>query len=196
MKILINAISVTLLLGGCATPHIPLSQVAFDQAVSVTSEKTAKVWLVHGDVSGSGGSALAPAGSTFIPIPTGPQPHLQFNIEDQGIFVDSFKNELQRLKLFRTALNGDSPESADIGIKLIFARTYHNRGLQEYTLDVVMEIAGGKKPFLKKYHVISSEDDSWWEKMSTNASEGKTKAGNMLIKQLIPDVEAYVAGNR
>jgi hypothetical protein len=196
MKILINAILLALLLGGCATPHIPLSRVAFDQAVSVTSEKTAKVWLVPGDVSGSGGLTLVPAGSIALPIPTGPQPHLQFNVEDQRIFVDSFKNELQRLKLFRTALDGDSPESADIGIKLRFTRTYHNRGMQEYTLDVVMEIAGGKKPFLKQYHVISSEYDSWWEKMNTNASEGKTKAGNILIKQLIPDVEAYVAENR
>ena len=192
---LLTAILVALVLGGCATPHVPLTPVSFSGAVSVTSAKTAKVVLSSGAVRGSGSTTLMPAGSILIPVSSGPHPHLQFNVEDQKIFVDSFRSELQRLRIVRAANGEASGERADLNIQLIFAQTFHNPNMQQYTLDVAMEIVGGKKPFLRQYRVISSEGDSWWEKMNTDASEGKAKAGQKLMQRLIPDVAAYVAEN-
>ena len=196
MKTLLATTFLVLLVSACATPHVPLAPVTFDQSASVSSDKTVKVHLVSGAVRGSAGSTLMPVGTIFVPISTGPYPHLQFNVEDQRVFVDSFRNELQRLKVFRAALEDRSVETADFAIQVIFAQTFHNPNHQEYTLDVVMEMAGGAKPFLKQYRVVSSEGDSWWEKMNTNASEGKIKAGKKLLRQLIPDVETYIAKSR
>lgn len=63
-------------------------------------------------------------------------------------------------------------------------------------LDVVMEIVGGAKPFMKQHRVVSSDGDSLWQTLNTNASEGKAKAATKLMKQLIPDVAAYIEQNR
>jgi hypothetical protein len=49
---------------------------------------------------------------------------------------------------------------------------------------------------MKQYRVVSSESDSVWQKLNTNASEGKAKAATKLIKQLIPDVAAYIEQSR
>jgi hypothetical protein len=177
---------------GC-TPQIVLSPVAYEGGATVTSERTARVELVSGAVRGGSGTTVVPAGTILIPIATGPYPHLQFNAEDQRIFADSFRSELQRLRIFRSTV--DEKPDADYRIQLIFARTYHNPRDHEYTLDVVMEIAGGRNPFLKQYRIVSSEGDPWWERMNTNAGEGKVKAGKRLMRLLIPDIEAYVAEN-
>jgi hypothetical protein len=92
----------------------------------------------------------------------------------------------------REALDVANATTADYGIQLIFAQTIHNPDGQVYMLDVVMEIVGGGKPFLKQYRVVSNEGDSFWERMNTSASEGKSKAAAKLMHQLIPDVAAYI----
>lgn len=178
-----------LLVTGCSAP---LKPVTVDQPVTVTSDARVAVALQSGAVRGATGTALLPAGNILIPIATGPNPELQFNQADQRAFVTSFRGELERLKVVREALDVASATTADYGIQLIFAQTIHNPQGQVYMLDVVMEIVGGEKPFLKQYRVVSSEGDSFWQRMSTNASEGKSKAATKLMNQLIPDVAAYV----
>ena len=44
--------------------------------------------------------------------------------------------------------------------------------------------------------MISSEGDSTWTRLSTNATEGKARAAARLLKLLIPDVAAYIQQNR
>lgn len=79
---------------------------------------------------------------------------------------------------------------------MIFSQTFHTLEYQEYTLDVVMEIAGGRVPFMRQYQVVSSEKDSLWTKLNTTAFEGKAKAVKLLLEKLIPDIEAYIAANK
>jgi len=180
-------------LTGCASP-IPLNNITYDKAVTVTSTKVARVSVISGAVRGSGSSTLIPIGTTFIPIASGPNVALHFNAEDQQAFGESLRTELVRTGLLRKA-NVDASltsTSPDLVINVLFPQTYHLPHWQEYTLDVVMEIQGGSIPLLKQYQVISSEKDSIWEKMNTTAYEGKAKAVKLLLERLIPDIEEYV----
>jgi len=162
---LLTVIALVFFLGACATPHAPLTPVSFSGPMHVTSDKTAKIRLASGAIRGSRDIGLIFVGTTPVPIPRGPYPHLQFNEEVQRIFVESFRGELQRLQIFRAAFDDSSEELSELDVQFTFAQTFHNPNRQEYTLDVVMEITGGKTPFTRKYHVISSEGDSWWEKI-------------------------------
>jgi hypothetical protein len=187
------SIFLSLVLAACAAP---LKPVSYDQPVAVTSDLSAAVALQAGVVRGSSGTGIVPAGTLFVPIATGPTPHLHFNTEDQRAFVASFRGELARLKLVREAIDASAGSNADIGIQLIFAQTFHNPNGHVYMLDVVMEIIGGKTSFLRQYKVVSNEGDSFWQRMNTNAAEGKAKAAAKLMNQLIPDVAAYIEQNR
>jgi len=178
---------------GCATPSIPYKPTPYENAVSTTSNLTANVVHVTGIVYGSGGMSIVPIGKgIFMPISSGPYPHLQFNEEDQRIFVESFRQELERLHLFKAA-TANSAISQDAEIKVLFAQTFHNPNFQQYVLDVAMQISSQGKTFANRYRVVSNEGDSWFEKMSTNASEGKAKAGKKLMAALIADVEKWLA---
>lgn len=184
-----SSVAFLFLLSACTAP---LKPVSFNEPVAATSNLRAAVALASGPVRGSSATSLVPAGNILIPIAAGPNPKLQFNTEDQRTFVASFRSELERLKLVAQAADASTVSSADIGIQLIFAQTFHNPETQVYVLDVVMEIVGGAKPFIKQYRVISSEGDSWWQRMNTNAAEGKAKAASKLMNQLVPDVAAYI----
>jgi hypothetical protein len=187
------SIALITMLAACAAP---LKPVSFDEPVAVSSDLRVAVVLISGAVRGASGTSLVPAGNILIPLSTGPNPHLQFNTDDQRTFIASFRAELQRVKLVREAIDVAPGASADLGIQLIFAQTMHDPNQHVYVLDVVMEIIGGREPFMKQYRVISSEGDSMWTKLNTNASEGKSKAATKLMKQLVPDVAAYIEQNR
>lgn len=178
-------------LTGCATP-IPLNTLQYEQKTTVRSSREATVVVVSGAIRGGSGSYMMPVGGIFVPVSTGPHPELQFNSKDQQAFAESLRTELVRLGIVKTA-SGDVSQAKDLKMQIIFAQTFHNPNIQQYTLDVVAEFTGGKEPVLRQYRVISSEKDTTWEKMNTNAYEGKAKAARLLMERLIPDIELYVA---
>jgi hypothetical protein len=182
-----------LLLGACTNTPEP---VVFDQPVAVKSELRAALALVSGPVRGAKGTAAIPPGTILVPLAIGPTPNTQFNLGDQRVFMATFRHELERLGLVAEARDVAEVTSADVGIQLIFAQTQYNEDAHTYVLDVAMEIVGGAKPLLKQYRVISSEGDSTWTRLNTNATEGKAKAAARLLRLLIPDVAAYIQRNR
>jgi len=186
----------SLVLNGCIT-SVPLKPVTYDREAQVSSNKIASIELQTGIVGGSGSSTLMMVSpGVFIPISTGPIPHLQFNEQDQLVFIESLKSEINRLGILNTAKSKSSNEKEEeVKILILFAQTHHNPNHQEYTLDVGLQIEGGGKSFANKYRVISSDGDSWWTKMNTNASEGKAKAGKKLLLKVIPDIESWVKNN-
>lgn len=181
-----------LLLAACTTPE----PVVFNQPVPVTSELRAAVALVSGPVRGAQDTSAIPPGTILVPISIGPSPNLQFNQGDQRAFVATLRQELERLRLVAEARDVADVSRADLGIQLIFAQTQYNEEAHTYVLDVAMEIVGGARPLLKQYRVISSEGDSTWKRLNTNATEGKAKAAAKLLKLLIPDVAGYIQHNR
>lgn len=180
-----------LALTGCAKPQ--LNPVSYDRSVATTSGKTAEVVLVGGQVTGGTMTTVIPAGSVFVPIVGRSVPHDLFDLQDQQTFATSFRSELERLKLFRSA-TGSTP--ADCRITLTFRQTQHNPAYHGYILDVGLEIVGGREVFRRTYRVDSAEGMSAWQRGNTYSYEGKGKAATMLLRRMIPDIEAWLTANR
>ena len=188
-----------LLLSGCAATDLRVAPVTHDKPVTVTSSKTATIELLGGVVGGSSVINVVPMvaeGAVLaLPIASGPYPELHFGREDQKIFISSLGNELTRLGILRVIEPSPGGE-ADFKIRILFSQTHHFPNTQEYTLDVAMEMKGGARTYGNTYHILSSEGDSYWEKATTNAVQGKTKAARKLMNALIHDIEAgLAAGN-
>ena len=43
-----------------------------------------------------------------------------------------------------------------------------------------------------QYQIVSTEGDSAWAKMTTNGQKALDKASTLMVKRMIPDIEAYV----
>lgn len=179
----------TSLLTGCITP-IPLETVTYPNKANIISTKTAAVNISSGSVkAGSSYITVTTAPGLYIPIALPSFPELQFTEKDQQTCGVVLKSELSRLQIARINTTDIPPE---LKIDIAFPKTYYNPGMQIYTLDVEMQLSGGEKPFAKTYHFSSDEKDSIWEKLNTNAYQGKAKAVGLLLEKLIPDIEVYL----
>lgn len=193
MKLFAIALSLSLasLLSGCATP-LPLNTLKYEDDLGVRSSKEATVVVVSGPERGSEGSGYMPAGGVFIPIVMGPNPELQFHGDDQQEFAQSLRTELVRTGVLKAA-EADDGRNRDFKIRIFFAQTQHYPTFQQYALEVVVEMTGGKEPALKHYRILSSDKDTTWEKWNTNAYQGKQKAAKLLLDELMPDIATYIA---
>lgn len=180
-----------LVLSGCIS--VPLKPVAYQAESNVKSDITAQIELQTGLVSGSRGTVtILPIPGGVIPIVTGPARNLYFNEEDQLIFVNFLSSELDRLRILNfIETDNNVSRAAQVNISIFFKQTHHYPN-HKYTLDVVMKIEKSGKSFENNYQINSSDGDSWWERINTNASKGKTKAADKLIKKIIPDIERWV----
>lgn len=168
-------VAMTIVTLGCAPPILKPS--AYEKDVSVHTNLSAAVSL----------QSQAKASSKWSDPNT-----LEFNLDDQRIFTAAFTQEIERLGLFKSASFNDT-SAADVKIKVAFIRTSWNINYHIYTLDVVMEIFGENRSFSQRYSIVSSGHDSWHEMMSTNAAEGKAKAGKYLMSALVADVEKWLS---
>lgn len=168
-------ISIAVVIWGCAPPMLKPS--AYEKAVSVQTNLSAAVLLQS---TAQGASKWSDRNIS------------EFNLDDQRIFTAAFTKEIERLGLFKTAYFNQT-SAADVQITVAFIRTSWNSRYQIYTLDVVMEIKGDNRPFSQRYSIVSSGHDSWNEMMSTNAAEGKAKAGKYLMSALVADVEKWLS---
>jgi hypothetical protein len=187
-KRLLTAISV-LFLSACAAP-IPLDNIAFPGKTTIKSSKEARVTVASSGVGGSRGTRIMPIAGTFVAMPTG-SAAMPFNDKHQQEFGKSLRTELVRLGIVKST-TVDQDVATDFAVHVYFARSTLNVDFQEYTLDVVLNISGGEKPFQKQYRIVSSEKDSLWEKMNTNGAEARVKTAGLLLEKLVPDIEAYV----
>jgi hypothetical protein len=195
--IVATALAASLLLVGCATPPVPLNTIQYGGVPAVKSQKSAKIAVVTGEDFGSIEPTLVPIGKILLPIgPGNPTPHLNFTPNNQRSLVESLRRELVRNEILKTVVDESSNQATDISIVIIFAETHHDSGSQRYVLDAAMEIRGGKEPFGKQYKVSSDELDTAWERLNTNAYEGKAKAVRVMLLKLVPDIERYLAENQ
>lgn len=164
------------LIAGCAT-RVPLEPVPSLGPATVRTQSTANVVLAIGVAYGLNNT-----------------PHLHFNAEDQRIFVDSLRKDLERLGIFGNARDASLDKPSDYGILVNFLRTFHATG-HEYMLVVDLELRGGAAPLVKRYGLLSYQGEPWYRRWITNASEGKTLAARKLSALLISDISEYVWRN-
>jgi hypothetical protein len=181
--------ALALALVACAMQR-PLTPVTFDEPVSVTSDKSARVRLVLGGLRDPGSGDEMPSGETFFPVIVAPLSFQQFDVGDQQTFVRSLRAELTRLRIFGAVLDDYSPDPADVEIQLLFARTVYQEHPHRYTLDVGMRLMGAGPPVVGQYHVV-------WELTFREPLKGKghpkVSVATKLLNRLVPDIAAYVA---
>ena len=177
------ACSVSLALAACVNPA--LVKVTYDSPVSRTSEKSATIHLTTGIVEMQS--------LTYVR----PSPKQYFNRDDQQVFAESLKDELNRLKVLRVAEVSWGPvAAADVAIEIVFQRTIYVPVGQSYVLDVVMQLKSGEHTFARRYWIRSDEGESLWTKINTDAGEGKALAAKKLMARLVPDIEKFVSDSR
>lgn len=177
------ACSTCLVLEACVNPA--LVKVIYDSPVTQTSEKSASIHLTTGIVEMQS--------LTYVR----PSPKQYFNLDDQRVFAESLKDELNRLKVLRVGdISLGQVAAADVAIELVFQRTIYFPVVQRYTLDVVMRLKAGERGFARRYWIRSAEGESVWTNLNTDASEGKALAAKKLMARLIPDIEKFVSDSR
>jgi len=186
LKLILILMTISIVMFGCVSP-IPLYNVKYTGAVTVMSSETVKVQLASIDLPRYASKEI------FVPaVTTGPDYPLQFHVRNQRAFVIALRKELVRLHIFKSAVGLDSHIRTNFTITINFTQTHHNVDDQAYTLQAKMELSGGKFPYIEEYRVISSVQDSTWEKWNTNAYQGKEKAVKRLLEKLIPAIEVYL----
>lgn len=183
---------------GCAT-LAPLPPITYLKPVSITSEKTIQIKLLSGNIGGNADTYSYSLTSvnwdytettthTVSTMPTS----VHFDSEDQKMFVKSLGNELIRLKMAHAVTESSTATNNDISLIISFISTWHRPDYQGYILDVKMDISGGGRKSTNSYHIISNEGDSFFEKIFTDAIQGKTKAAKKLLEEIIPDIENFI----
>lgn len=185
-------LSSMVVLSGCINPV--LVKVPYEQPATITSDIKASIQLMTGVVEGASGTTLMYGGpGIYIPISTGPIPELQFNLKDQQVFAASLQDELNRLNILNvTGVSEQKMNTDGMVIQLVFAQTSHNPQMHDYFLNVGMQLQYGDKTFAKRYEVISSEGETVWTRMNTNAAEGKMLAAKKLMLKILPDIQSFI----
>ena len=173
---------------GCGP--VPLVPVTYEKEAVVISDLAAYLELNTGTSVGHSSTMVVPSGGIFVPVSTGPTPHLQFGADDQATFVESLKSEMKRLGIVRELAGAASPETLSVGVN--FVHTEHFPTYQQYKLTVSLLVFLGEHVVTNRYEVLSSEGDSTWEKWNTNASKGKEKAATKLLDLILTDIQDFI----
>lgn len=174
---------------GCSVTA-PLVPLTYDNEVVAKSDLAALIEFNTGRTTGHSSSTLVYANGIFVPVNSGPIPELQFGAEDQAVFVESLKSEMQRLGIVGSIV--DTISDATLSITVNFVQTEHFSNHQQYKLTVSMLMSCGDLASASRYEVLSSEGDSTWEKWNTSASKGKEKAARKLMDLILPDIQQFI----
>jgi hypothetical protein len=181
------ACPLALVLAACVNPA--LVPVKYDSAVTRTSEKSGSLHMTTGSVE----SDYAPGQIAQVRV----NPKVLFNLDDQRAFAESLKNELNRSRLLRvTDISWQQVEPADVTVEIVFQRTIVFPVAVRYLLDVAMRLKSGERSFSRRYFVSSSEGESTWTNLNTDAAKGKALAATKLMARLIPDIEQFVSASQ
>jgi hypothetical protein len=176
-----------LALAGCVNPA--LAPVAYDGMAARSSEKSGSLHMTTGSVE----SDYAPGQIAQVRV----SPKVLFNLDDQRVFAESLKGELNRLKLLRVAnVSWQQVEPADVTVEIVFQRTIVFPVAVRYILDVAMRLKSGERSFARRYFVSSSEGESTWTNLNTDAGKGKALAAKKLMARLVPDIEKFVSDSK
>lgn len=180
---------VALTLAACV--NTDLAPVRYDgPPLTRRSEKSAAIRMTTGAVDVD----QAP----IALVPERPKPGHYFNLDDQRVFGESLKDELNRLELLRVREVAwqDTSGGEDVLIEVIFQRTLYFPRAQRYLLDVVMRLQSGEHRFARRYHVSSSEGETFSTNLATDVGQGKALAAKKLMARLIADIDKFMADSR
>jgi len=178
---------IAFVLGGCTAP---LTKITYESPVNVSHSYPVNVGLNTGKVTGYSRSSMVYAGGIFVPVSSGPAPRLQFGVEDQKVFIESLKSELIRYNVAKKIV--ENQDLSTFNVTVNFVQTEHFPYFQEYKITVSLAMRLGDRSDDKIYYILSSEGDGFFEKMNTNASEGKAKAAQKLMNKIMEDIQDFI----
>ena len=195
-RIACSGILLTLLaLGGCASPPpTPLKSLTLTAAPAVaTSTKKAALTYVSSNVEGTDVPPMVVSGNVLFSVPSDEiEPYL-FNRQDQSDTVEALRANLLRLKVFDAVEFSSAPRSPDLKIMVVFDKTFYEPRDKQYTLNVTMQIQGGKQRFRKEYLAQSNPQGSVFRAAALSGEQAKAEAATVLLEQLLTDIRDFAA---
>jgi len=169
-----------------------LKPVSFDGVTTASSQWTASIEFRPGEATSGLAPSLPPPLSWFDPLTEAQRRQIIFDSADQQVFVESFRSELERLKLVRAAtLAGSEAATPDVRITVRFEEAELAFGFN-YRLHVDMTIEGDPGTAQHWRYVAGSTVRT---PLSTGVPAAKGGAATMLLHHMIPDVEAWIREN-
>ena len=98
--------------------------------------------------------------------------------------------KLIRYKVAERIVENEDEFTLKIIVK--FVQTEYPTNFQEYKITAALRMKLGDKSADKVYYILSSEDDGFWEKISTNASKGESKAAQKLMNKIMADIHEFI----
>jgi hypothetical protein len=168
----------------------PADRSAEPKNAAVKSAKTASVVIASTGEGETVGSYVASAGGALIPMGrrTKGSP---IDANSQEEFAQALRHELLRSGIVKTA-PAEASEPADVLVSVNIERATMSSDIVELKLDITLSITGGAQPFQRQYKIVSTEGDSTWAKMTTNGRKALAKVSTLMVRRLVPDIEAYV----
>lgn len=168
----------------------PADRPAEPKIAAVKSAKTARLVIASTGEGETVGSYVASAGGALIPVGrrTKGSPIDADSLEE---FAQALRHELLGSGIVKTA-PAETSEPADVLVSVNIERATMSSDIVELKLDITLSITGGTQPFERQYKIVSTEGDSTWAKMTTNGRKALEKVSTLMVKRLVPDIEAYV----
>ena len=169
-----------------------LKPVSFDGVTTASSQWTASIDFRTGEATSGLAPGLPPPLSWFDPLTDAQRRQILFDSADQQVFVESFRSELERLNLVRAAtLVSRDAATADVRITVRFEEAELAFGFN-YRLQVDMTIEGDPGTAQHWRYVAGATVRT---PLSTGVVRAKSSAASKLLRDMIPDVEAWIREN-
>jgi hypothetical protein len=181
-----------LLLTTCtsSTYKLPFEPVFYKGEVIVRSSLPARLTVQTTPGVGEGSTMVLPIGAIMVPYSTSPEPGLFFDATDQVLFSDALKSELLRRGVIGSVTEQPGPNAVQIDLN--FLETHHDPTPQKYTAKVVLRMSFGTATEERRYDFVSSEGDSFGQRMNTNAPQAKAKLTSKMMTALMSDIQSFV----
>lgn len=178
---------VALTLAGCVS--YPLPKIRYEKQPTVASDLLGSIQVATGSIQGTSGTGEFLVGGAFVATGGGNSPSwVNFNPEDQSIFANCLRDELQRLGIMKINLVSHPKAQAPVRLLLVFNHTERSPE-NDYVLEVTLAIQTPTDRLTKTYDVRAFEGESGWAKFNVTPTTGKKMAAQKLLNAMIPDIE-------
>lgn len=179
-------------LAGCSSQLPP---VQYQGTVSWMSERNASVQLVKYREGETLDQIFDPQresdGRLF---PQNSYIRFGFDAIDERVFAESLATALTGNGVVKVESISDQANTKKyLSLQLVFLKSeWDNRFGQNFKLEAAIQLRASGRELRKIYKVSTYDNNSFWDRFSDNAQEGKTRAAENLMNRIVPDVETFL----
>ena len=119
---------------------------------------------------------------------------VRFSVLDERIFAESLAAELARKEVVSIGKVSDQIDrSKYLSVQLVFTKKEFDHSFgPNFMLAAALQLRTPNRELRKIYEVTSFDNDSFWDRMNSNAVDGKNLAATNLMNKMIPDIETFL----